>query len=104
MDSNHHLAPYEGGARPLCYITMSGGEYWDRTSRAKGAGFTVQCITIDASSPLYGAGLRNRTSINDFGDRCNAIIPDRHGGWGWIRTNDVNALQALALDHSATQP
>ena len=29
-----------------------GGVYWDRTSRARGAGFTVQCITIDASTPL----------------------------------------------------
>ena len=28
-----------------------GGDYWDRTSRAIGGGFTVHCITIDASSP-----------------------------------------------------
>ena len=28
-----------------------GGEYWDRTSRARGGEFTVHCITIDASSP-----------------------------------------------------
>ena len=31
--------------------TKFGGEYWDRTSRAIGGGFTDHCITIDASSP-----------------------------------------------------
>jgi hypothetical protein len=42
-----------------------GGEYWDRTSRAKGAGFTVQCITIDASSPLLATphGFEPRRSV-----------------------------------------
>ena len=33
------------------YTDKIGGEYWDRTSRARGGGFTVRCITIDASSP-----------------------------------------------------
>jgi hypothetical protein len=71
----------------------------------EGGGFTVHCITIDASSPDCGAGLRNRTSINGFGDRCNAIIPDRHiGGGGQIRTDDCRDLQSLALVHSATPP
>lgn len=36
---------------PLYEPRMFGGVYWDRTSRAVGAGFTVQCITIDASTP-----------------------------------------------------
>ena len=30
-----------------------GGSSWDRTRRARGGGFTVPCITIDASNPLY---------------------------------------------------
>ena len=38
-----------------------GGDYWDRTSRAKGGGFTVHCITIDASSPFVGAQGETRT-------------------------------------------
>jgi hypothetical protein len=38
-----------------------GGEHWNRTSRAIGAGFTVQCITIDASSPKLGGPDGNRT-------------------------------------------
>ena len=34
-------------------LARFGGDYWDRTSRAtKGGGFTIHCITIDASSPF----------------------------------------------------
>ena len=36
---------------PFYEPRVFGGVYWDRTSRAVGAGFTVQCITIDASTP-----------------------------------------------------
>jgi hypothetical protein len=38
-------------AMPLNSALQYGGVYWDRTSRAVGAGFTVQGITIDASTP-----------------------------------------------------
>jgi len=61
-------------------------------------------MPLQAKLSKFGAGLRNRTSINGFGDRCNAIIPDRPGGEGWIRTNGCRDLQSLALDHSATSP
>jgi hypothetical protein len=44
-------------------------------------GFTVlQTVPLDLSgtSTLFGSGRGNRTPINGFGDRCNAIIPDRN--------------------------
>ena len=46
------FAVLETDVMPLYQPGLYGGLYWDRTSRARGGGFTVHCITIDASNPL----------------------------------------------------
>ena len=49
---------------PLHWATLPpvhkiGGASWDRTRRGRAGGFTVHCITVDASAPL----LVSRTGI-----------------------------------------
>ena len=33
-------------------LQLIGGASWDRTRRGRAGGFTVHCITVDASAPL----------------------------------------------------
>ena len=61
---------------PRATITLYaklGGDYWDRTSRAISGGVTVRCITIDASSPLYGSAIWNRTKLAFA--QINSLLP-----------------------------
>ena len=48
-----------------------GGDYWDRTSRAISGGFTVRCITIDASSPNLAAQPGLEPGTNGLTVRCS---------------------------------
>jgi len=69
-------------------LLLNGGVYWDRTSRAVGAGFTVQCITIDASTPCL--------KYNTLHRLCQPVLPVM-----WSRRVYLATLSRYAVNRCA---
>ena len=52
---------------------LFGGLYWDRTSRARGGGFTVHWITIDSSNPYMVLGINTLNLTTLFAHVSRAV-------------------------------